>query len=262
MCNENNSIHDFDFSLICEYFSSISRQGPGSEEITKQALQFIKGLDDDSKIADIGCGTGTQTLTIAQNAKGHITAYDLFPQFVDQLNEHCAELGLQHRIKGLVGDMAQLPISEASLDLIWCEGAIYNIGFQNGLRQWRRFLKKGGYIAVSEPCWLTEERPEEITRFWNDAYPEVDLVSRKIAQMEAEGYTFIASFLLPDECWTDHFYLPQQEAQRKFLLRHPDNPIAQGLVENMRHEAEMFSRYHQYYGYVFFIGQTNNVLFL
>jgi|GEM_PF-5157570 len=28
---ENNSIHDFDFSLICEYFSLIKRQGPGSE---------------------------------------------------------------------------------------------------------------------------------------------------------------------------------------------------------------------------------------
>lgn len=26
-----SSIHEFDFSLICEYFSSISRQGPGSD---------------------------------------------------------------------------------------------------------------------------------------------------------------------------------------------------------------------------------------
>ena len=26
MSNENKSIHEFDFSLICEYFSSVERQ--------------------------------------------------------------------------------------------------------------------------------------------------------------------------------------------------------------------------------------------
>ena len=34
MGNENTSIHEFDFDLICEYFSTVERQGPGSPEVT------------------------------------------------------------------------------------------------------------------------------------------------------------------------------------------------------------------------------------
>jgi serine/threonine protein kinase len=41
---ENKSIHEFDFNLICEYFSSVKRQGPGGEEETKKALSFMKSL--------------------------------------------------------------------------------------------------------------------------------------------------------------------------------------------------------------------------
>ena len=57
MSNENKSIHEFDFSLICEYFSSVERQGPGSAETTIKALSFVEGLTDKSLIADLGCGT-------------------------------------------------------------------------------------------------------------------------------------------------------------------------------------------------------------
>ena len=37
-----------------------------------------------------------------------------------------------------------------ALDLIWSEGAIYNIGFEQGVRDWRPFLKEGGVLVASE----------------------------------------------------------------------------------------------------------------
>jgi precorrin-6B methylase 2 len=58
MSNENISIHDFDFNLICEYFTNLERQGPGSPEVTLKAFSFIEPLTDTARIADIGCGTG------------------------------------------------------------------------------------------------------------------------------------------------------------------------------------------------------------
>ena len=61
MSNENKSIHEFDFSLICEYFSSVERQGPGSAETTIKALSFVEGLTDKSLIADLGCGDRKST---------------------------------------------------------------------------------------------------------------------------------------------------------------------------------------------------------
>ena len=65
MSNNNTSIHDFDFSFICNYFKLLKRQGPGSPEATRKAVSFINELTDDAKIADIGCGTGGQTLFLA-----------------------------------------------------------------------------------------------------------------------------------------------------------------------------------------------------
>lgn len=88
MSAEDKSIHDFDFKLICEYFSSIERQGPGSPEVTAKALSFIENLNDESRIADIGCGTGGQTLVLANLTSGHITAIDLFSDFIDIFNDN------------------------------------------------------------------------------------------------------------------------------------------------------------------------------
>jgi ubiquinone/menaquinone biosynthesis C-methylase UbiE len=118
MSNENTSIHEFDFNLICEYFSSIERQGPGSPEVTINALGFIEGLTAESRIADLGCGTGGQTMVLAQHAPGNITGIDLFPAFVDLFNANAAKHKLQNRVKGVVGSMDNLPFQEEVLDLI------------------------------------------------------------------------------------------------------------------------------------------------
>jgi len=219
MSDENRSIHEFDFKLICEYFSGIERQGPGSPEVTIKALSFIDNLTDKSRIADIGCGTGGQTMVMAYHTQGHITGIDLFPTFIDLFNINAHKLNLQDRLNGIVGSMDNLPFHNEELDLIWSEGAIYNIGFKRGLNEWNKFLKTGGYIAVSEASWFTEERPVEIDRFWKDAYPEIDTVSNKVAQMQQAGYIPFAAFILPENCWTEHFYNPQVSAQKIFLKK-------------------------------------------
>ena len=251
----NSSINDFDFSLICEYFSSIYRQGPGSDETTRRAMALAGNPDSESTIADIGCGCGSQTLQLALYSGARIKALDLFPLFVEKTISRCNEAGVGDRVEGIVGNMECLPFEDGSMDVLWSEGAIYNIGFQRGMKEWRRFLKKGGYIAVSEAVWLSDSRPSEIESFWNDAYPEIDTVSRKVQQMLDAGYEDVKTFVLPDECWTDNFYIPQLEAQRLFLERYPDSNVAHELVANQRLEAELYSRYHNYYGYVFFVGR-------
>ena len=94
MSNNNTSIHDFDFSFICNYFKLLKRQGPGSPEATRKAVSFINELTDDAKIADIGCGTGGQTLFLADYVKGQITGIDL---------------NLQYRIRTWDERMEQIP---------------------------------------------------------------------------------------------------------------------------------------------------------
>lgn len=255
MSNENKSIHEFDFNLICEYFSSLERQGPGSPEVTVKALSFINNLKRESRIADLGCGTGGQTMVLAQHTPGNITGIDLFPAFIELFNFNAGKLNLQGRTKGVVGSMDNLPFQNEELDLIWSEGAIYNIGFERGLNEWRQFLNTGGYIAVSEASWFTEERPAEIENFWQDAYAEIDTVSNKVGQLQKAGYVPVATFILPENCWTEHFYAPQVSAQQAFLKKYTGNKTAQEFIANQRHETQLYYKYKKYYGYAFYIGK-------
>ncbi len=258
MSNENKSIHEFDVNLICEYFSNLERQGPGSPEVTIKALSFIDNLTQESSIVDLGCGTGGQTMVLAQHAPGQIKGIDLFPTFIDLFKVNAQKQNLQNRVQGLVGSMHQLPFHREELDLIWSEGAIYNIGFERGLKEWKEFLKPGGYVAVSEASWFTEERPQEIEEFWMDAYPGIDTIPNKVAQMQQAGYVPVASFILPDKCWTEDFYAPQVEAKKLFLKKHAGNKAAEEFIANQNHEEKLYNKYKAYYGYVFYIGKKLN----
>jgi predicted O-methyltransferase YrrM len=102
MSDNKNSIHEFDVNLICEYFSQLERQGPGSPEMTVKALSFIDNLTAESQILDLGCRTGGQTMVLAQHSQGNITGLYLFPKFIDQFNANAAKLNLQDRVKGIV----------------------------------------------------------------------------------------------------------------------------------------------------------------
>lgn len=255
MSEENKSIHEFDINLICEYYSSLERQGPGSPEITIKALSFIDKLTHESRIADIGCGTGGQTMVLGQHSQGHITGIDLFPNFINLFNSNASKRNLQDRVKGLVDSMDKLPFQNEELDLIWSEGAIYNIGFERGLNEWRTFLKTGGFIAVSEASWFTEERPKEIEEFWNKEYPEIDTIPNKLAQMQKAGYIPTGTFIIPENCWTEHFYAPQVDAQEAFLKKHEGNKAAEEFIANQRHETQLYNKYKAFYGYVFYIGK-------
>jgi len=255
MSNETPSIHDFDFSLIAEYYAGLDRQGPGSPEATAKAASFVRGLNSESLVADIGCGSGTQTMFLARNIPGQITGIDLFPRFIDLLNQQAVKLGLEDRVKGKVGSMDALDFKEGSLDLMWSEGAIYFLGFEEGLKLWRKFLKPGAYVAVSEATWFTLERPAEIEDFWQDAYPGIDTMPRKLAQMQRAGYDPVACFRLPEDGWIEHFYEPQVEAEKAFLKKHAGNNAAEDFIANQRYEAQLYGKYKEHYGYAFYIGR-------
>jgi len=252
---EKTTILDFDVNLICEYYLGMERQGPGSPEVTLKALSFIDNLSENSRIADLGCGTGGQTMTLAQHTSGSITGIDNFSGFIDRLNATARRLGLSDRVKGVVGSMDALTFGDEELDLIWSEGAIYNIGFERGMNEWRRYLKQGGYVAVSEVTWFTNERPEEIEQFWLSVEPNIDTVANKVAQMQKAGYVPVATFILPENCWTDNFYTPAVAAQKAFLQKHDGNATVEAFIASERREAELYAKYKAFYGYVFYIGK-------
>ena len=101
--------------------------------------------------------------------------------------------------------------------------------------------------VLSPVCEMQQPGIEGLQALYGDLLPR-DVIKKA-------GYRIKEWFVLPTECWTDNFYLPQRNAQTIFLAHHKGNPTAQMLVENQCHEAEMFDKYGQHYGYVFYVVQ-------
>ena len=247
-----------DIGLLVDLHVDAERQGPGGGDETRLAIN-LSGLRGKSglRIADIGCGTGASALVLARELDAAITAVDLFPAFLEKLEDTAKRKDLGGRIATLAGSMDALPFEEDSLDAIWSEGAIYNIGFENGIRTWRRFLKPGGILAVSELTWLTAERPEELERHWMQEYPEVGTASAKIEVLERSGYSPLGYIVLPERCWLDNYYRPMQRRFAAFLSRHGNSGAAARIVASEESEIALYERNAAFVSYGFYIAKRS-----
>ena len=245
-----------ELELLIDFHKDAERQGPGSSKETIKALELIEiSKGDDLKIADIGCGSGCQTITLAQNIEGQITAVDLFPEFLRKLNSKAKELGLQDKITTLEKSMEELPFANEEFDIIWSEGAIYIIGFKRGVHEWKKYLKTGGYLAVSEITWTTNSRPKEIEEYWNKEYPEIDTASNKIKILEENGYSPVGHFILSQNSWVENYYKPMEKRFSAFLEKYNNSEMARNMVDLEKEEIRKYQKYKHYYSYGFYIAK-------
>lgn len=185
--------------LLVALHEGLPRLGPGNAESTLRALSLCEDLPAAPEVLDLGCGTGAQTLVLASAIDGHITAVDLFGQFLAQLDRAAAEQGLEGRIRTRQADMRDPPFPDGSFDLIWSEGAVYVMGFDQALTRWRPLARPGGYLVVSELSWFRPDPPAEVKEFWDLNYPAMRGVDANLAAALAAGWVG-ARGKLPPAC--------------------------------------------------------------
>jgi len=244
------------YQLLLDLHKPQNRQGPGGDRETLKAID-LAGLEQQTplKIADLGCGTGASSLILASSLRADITAVDFLQGFLDELEVRAKSKGLADKISPLCCSMDDLPFSEQDYDVIWSEGAVYNIGFERGIQIWNPILKPGGVLVLSEITWTTRSRPLELQDYWEAAYGQIDLASVKLGLLEANGYSPIGYFTLPESCWLENYYYPLQANFENFLQQHQHSPEAQEIIAAEKQEFEMYQRYKSYYNYGVYIAK-------
>jgi SAM-dependent methyltransferase len=208
--------------IFFEVYEALPRQGPGNRASTARALRHCAGLPSSPAILDLGCGVGAQTLDLADLTPGTIVAVDNHAPSIKRLNGMLAERGLSQRVQALVGDMASLEQPPESFDLVWSEGALYNIGIEKALRICRGLLRPGGYLAFTDAVWRRADPPPELKASFDSEYPTMGRVADVLVMIENCGFEQISHFTLPGEAWWHDFYTPMQrriEELRRRVLR-------------------------------------------
>ena len=237
-----------------EAFDGLTRQGPGSEQSTKKALTLLD-LDrkKELRILDIGCGTGTHTLLVAEAfPNAHITAIDTNETSLLALKEKLQQKRLGARVSVQNVSMFNMDFKPETFDLIWSEGSIYIMGFQKGLACWKPFLKPGGYLVCSEISWLHDNPSDESKEFWNEGYPEIDTISNKINQITALDYGYVFSYVLPTKDWVEEYYNPLELSLQKMEKKYDTISDALNVVDMLRQELQLYHHNFHDYSYVFY----------
>ena len=243
-------------NIFFEIHSNLPREGPGANVSTKQAFLTLQDLTAEPRILDVGCGPGMQTIMLAKMSNGKITALDNHQPFLDYLKNQAIKEGVSDRISLVNGDMRDLKFDAKSFDLIWAEGAIFIIGFEKGIRDWRRLLADKGYLVVSELCWLKDNPPEEIREYFAEGYQAIKTIKENLEIVRKANYRLISNFVLPDESWWNNYYTLIASKIPSLRTKYSEDEEALAFLDCEELEMEMFRKYSKYYGYVFYIMQV------
>ena len=244
------------WEVFFEVFEALPRQGPGGRASAERALGMCP-LPPRPAVVDLGCGTGGQTLHLAELTSGAVVALDNHAPFIERLKTKVAERGLEGRVRPMVGDMANPGLPAGSFDLVWSEGALYSIGLENALRVAHGLLRPGGCLAFTNAVWLKADPPPEVKAAFDFDYPAIGPVEDSLAAIAGCGFSLIGRFTLPDRDWWDNFYTPMEERIEELRLKYAAAADAEALavLGQIAREPEMHRHYSDYYAYEFFVAR-------
>ncbi len=245
-----------DFFL--ELYKDLPKQGPGSDQITKKALSYVPDIGSIRLIVDASCGSGRQTLVLAKNTDANIIALDVLDHQIAALQKNVDNHRLNERVSIYQKSMDDLSFIDKPADLIWSEGAIYNIGFEKGLRHFHDHLKPGGYVAVTEASWFTANPDDEIKTFWQEQYPDIKTVDDNINIIKTCNFELIHNFHVPSITWWTDYYDILIERVKEYKRDQKLNDEAKQVLNETEREIEMFRKYSGQYGYEFYIMRKAN----
>lgn len=240
--------------IFFEVFEPLPRQGPGNLACAQRALALCAELPSSPCVLDLGCGSGAQTLHLASLTKGTILAVDSHAPLIDRLRTQVAEQGLSARVEARVGEMSALDLPPESFDLVWSEGALYNLGLAAALPLCAGLLRPGGYLAFTEPVWRTTNAPPEVRGAFAD-YATMGRVEDVLPLIKKSGLSLVDHFDLPDEAWWDDFYSPMERQIEKLRAKYAGVAEALAALEEVANEPAMHRRSGHHYGYTFFVAR-------
>jgi SAM-dependent methyltransferase len=216
---------------------------------------MMAGLPAHPRVVDLGCGPGGGSADLADLTGGRVTAFDFHLPFVQQQAAAARAAGLSHRLDPVCADMRAAPFAPGTFDLVWSEGALYSIGFREGLALCARLARPGAYVAVSEAVWTVPDPPVDVFQWWTAQYADIAPVAEKAAIVSSLGIDIVGHFTLPAGAWRDRLYVPLKASLDRFRQAWALDAVGLEVIAEFDTEIEMYERWGHTYSYEFFVGR-------
>lgn len=211
--------------IFLDVHKDLPRQDSGRDKYTQKAFEIIPKINQ-PRILDIGCGPGIQTIKLAKLSDGEVIGIDIFQQYLDQLDGLIKKENLQNKVKAINQSMHNIKFPEEYFDIIWAEGSIFIIGFETGLKDWKKYIRPNGYLAVHEMAWHKENPPKEIKEYWQRVYPKISSIDNMIKIIQKCGYKILGHFTLPKDAWWYLYYTPLENRLEDLRIKYKNNTKA------------------------------------
>ncbi|MFX1466937.1 MAG: class I SAM-dependent methyltransferase [Promethearchaeota archaeon] len=243
---------DYGNDFLTELYKDLPKLGHG--ETIKKAFSMLKGLPPEPVILDVGCGTGMSSIELAKMS-AKVVSLDINQTFLNILRNKAMEQGVADRIQTINKSMVSMDFEENSFDVIWSENSIFFVGFEKALKEWRYFLKKGGFLVVSVIVKLKETPPVDAKKYWEKVYPSIRSHNDILKIIEKQGYKLISSFALPESDYWENCYVPLEK--NILRLRKKYGGKFKNELDMNQNEINFFRKYgFEYYWIVFYIMQN------
>ena len=202
---------------------------------TRKAFQMLPKLDN-PRILDVGCGSGIPTMELARLSRGIVLGIDIDQPALDKFTTRIKGMGLTDLVQAINCSMVDMDFPTESYDIIWSEGSIYVIGFEKGIREWKRFLKPGSFTVVHD---------------------EQGNVDEKLQQISNCGYKLINYFVLSQEDWWTEYFDPIEKLIGETRIKYTNNLKILEELSHAQEELDMFKKYPERSSSVYFIMKKN-----
>jgi ubiquinone/menaquinone biosynthesis C-methylase UbiE len=202
-------------------------------QYTRRAYQMLPKIKN-PHILDVGCGSGVPTIELAKLSDGEIIGIDINQSLLDKLNRKIEEEGFSSRVKTVKCSLFEINFLDESFNIIWAEGSIWIIGFEKGLKEWRRLLKPNGFLVVHD---------------------EIRTVSNKLKKITSCGYKLVNYFSLPEDAHWTEYYRPLEIRIKELYTKYKNNSEALKILKKHQNEIDTVKRNPKEHSSAFYIMQ-------
>ncbi len=204
-------------------------------------------LAPDTRILDLGSGSGEMLCTWARDYGLQGMGIDMSPLFTEQAKRRAAELGVSDRVR-FVHDDAAGYVADEKVGVAACVGATWIAGGVAGTIQLlAQSLSAGGIVLIGEPYWRRLPETEEVAKgcLANSVSDFLEL-PELLASYDRLGYDVVEMVLANQDGW-DRYEAAKWLTMRRWLEANPADELAAEVRAMLTSEPKRYAAYTREY---------------